>query len=1527
MSQNHTDEAVEAVAIIGMAARLPGAADVETFWRNLVAGVESIRHFTADELHARGIDRRHLADPRFVSAGALLEDVDRFDASFFGFTPREAQILDPQHRTFFECAWSALEDAGCDPARTSRAIGVFAGTSMNSYLLFNLVPNAEVIDAVGLAQACIASDKDFLATHLSYKLDLRGPSLTIQTACSTSLVAVQLAFQHLLTYQCDVALAGGVSIQVPHQPGYRFEDGGILSPDGHCRVFDAAARGTVKGNGVGVVVLKRLSEALRDGDRVVAVIRGAAVNNDGSVKVGFTAPSADGQAEVIATALAQAGVPAGSLGYIEAHGTGTPLGDPVEVSALTRVFRAATPQIGFCALGAVKSNIGHLDAAAGVAGLIKAALVVERGVIPPTVHFSTPNPELDLPTSPFYVNADACRWPAAGHPRRAGVSSFGIGGTNAHVVLEQAPPREASAAPRAVEILPLSAKSASALTGARQHLAAHLRAHADANLGDIAWTLQNGRAAFAIREAIVAGSTFEAAGMLEAPAEGSGSAAGAVCPPVAFLFPGQGAQYARMGAGLYASNLVFARAFDEVAVRFQRLTGMDVRRVLFGAAGEAADDERLAATGMAQPALFAIEHALARWWMHMGVMPDAMIGHSLGEYVAACIAGVFGLDEAVALVAARARLMESLPQGAMLAVRMSETDVQPWLDDTVALAAVNGPRSCVLSGPPDAIARIERTLGGRGVQVQRLRTSRAFHSTMMDPILAAFRTEVRRIRFQPPSIPFVSNLTGGWITAGQATDPEYWVRHLRQTVRFDAGLRTLFDDREHVSLEIGPGATLSRLAQRARASGATAIAAMREREDSVDDERMLMRGLAKFWTRGGAVDWQALHGGRRRNRLALPTYVFDRQRHWIDPPTETRRVDSDGAESIESWLYVPHWHRAAGPTVSAVPGSETVLVLSDEGDIATSLERELARRGDRVVSVRRGPSFASTGADSYVVGTTGADYQALFAELTRAELLPTRIVHLWCARAGKDRPGLEDAGDAEIQEEQAYGFGSLLCLARAAAGAGRGPLHLVVVSTDLLQVHDRDRPRQPWRATMLGPCFVIPQEDAHMTCRLVDFEDGAPEPEVIDLLLAEVLTAAGPTLVACRGGERWERTFERRPSPVRPASRLERGGVYWITGGTGGIGLALARWLAREYGARLALMQRSPLPPRESWEASLQEHDDSDPMPGVLRALLEVEGLGGEVLVCQGDVTDHDQVRRVAEMIRGHFGRIDGIVHAAGVPGGGLISLKTMDAALAVMAPKVLGTQHLAAAAREHGAKFLVLCSSIAGLQGGFGQVDYAGANAALDAFAACHTTASGLPTFSIDWDAWRETGMAVTANARLRARLDGAEGSGTRPDGLSLSGLRDAEGAEAFQLILEGRHAQVAVSTVDLLSRIVDPGLALASVTSGSAGTNGLPAVPRPSSNDLEQRIAEVWERVLGVAPIGHHDNFFELGGDSLAGVQVIAHMNRELGLQVTVPQFFEAPTVAALATLVLGGDAPRERSLELSRDRGRLRRERRRM
>ena len=771
MSQDHTAEAAEAVASIGMAARLPGAADVETFWRNLVAGVESIRHFTADELQARGIDRRHLAEPRFVPAGALLEDVDRFDASFFGFTPREAQILDPQHRTFFECAWSALEDAGCDPARTSRAIGVFAGTSMNSYLLFNLVPNAEVIDAVGLAQACIASDKDFLATHLSYKLDLRGPSLTVQTACSTSLVAVQLAFQHLLTYQCDLALAGGVSIQVPHQPGYRYEDGGILSPDGHCRVFDAAARGTVKGNGVGVVVLKRLSEALRDGDRIVAVIRGAAVNNDGSVKVGFTAPSADGQAEVIATALAQAGVSADSLGYVEAHGTGTPLGDPVEVSALTRVFRAATRQTEFCALGSVKSNIGHLDAAAGVAGLIKAALAVERGVIPPTVHFSTPNPELDLPTSPFYVNAGACGWPDARHPRRAGVSSFGIGGTNAHVVLEQAPSREASAVPRAVEILPLSAKSASSLTNVREHLAAHLRAHADANLGDIAWTLQTGRAPFAIREAIVAGSTVEAAEMLVAPAERTGAAAGAVCPPVAFLFPGQGAQYARMGAGLYASDLVFSRAFDEVAVRFQRVIGMDVRRVLFGAAGEAADDERLAATGMAQPALFAIEHALARWWMHMGVTPDAMIGHSLGEYVAACIAGVFGLDEAVALVAARARLMESLPPGAMLAVRMSETDVHPWLDDTVALAAVNGPRACVLSGNPDAIARVERTLGERGVPLQRLRTSRAFHSAMMDPILAAFRTEVRRIRFQPPSIRFVSNLTGGWITADQATDP------------------------------------------------------------------------------------------------------------------------------------------------------------------------------------------------------------------------------------------------------------------------------------------------------------------------------------------------------------------------------------------------------------------------------------------------------------------------------------------------------------------------------------------------------------------------------------------------------------------------------------------------------------------------------------------------------------------------------------------------------------------------------------
>ncbi|HVX65868.1 MAG TPA: type I polyketide synthase, partial [Bryobacteraceae bacterium] len=663
-----------AIAIVGMAGRFPGARNVREFWRNLRGGVESVRRFTDDELRSAGVSEELLSDPNYVKAGVVLDDVGLFDAPFFGFSPRDASIMDPQHRHFLECAWEALENAGHTPEGFRGSIGVYAGSGMNTYLIYNLLANRQLVESAGLfLLKQTGNDKDVLATRVSYQLDLRGPSINIQTACSTSLVAVHMACQSLLNHECDMALAGGVTIELPHGTGYVYREGEILSQDGHCRSFDAASTGTIFGSGLGLVVLRRLEDAIEDGDTIHAIVRGSAINNDGSRKIGYLAPSVDGQAEVIAEALAVAGVDADSISYIETHGTGTKVGDPIEISGLTQAFRESTDRKGFCAIGSVKSNIGHLDAAAGGTGLIKTVLALEHGEIPPSLHFEKPNPHIDFTASPFYVNAKLQEWKAGPEPRRAGVTSLGIGGTNAHVILEEAPAVKRKQARRPWQLLVLSAKTPTALEAAGPRLAERLREEPGIELADAAFTCQLGRRAFRYRRAVVCRSTEEAAAMLEAKGtaaidSGDGSAREAV-----FLFSGQGSQYVRMGLGLYGEEPVFRKELDRCAELLAPHLGLDLRSVLYPA-DEAVESaaEQLNQTALTQPALFAVEYALAKLWMSWGVRPAAMVGHSIGEYVAACLAGVFSLEDALAVVAARGRLMQSLPAGAMTAVPLAE---------------------------------------------------------------------------------------------------------------------------------------------------------------------------------------------------------------------------------------------------------------------------------------------------------------------------------------------------------------------------------------------------------------------------------------------------------------------------------------------------------------------------------------------------------------------------------------------------------------------------------------------------------------------------------------------------------------------------------------------------------------------------------------------------------------------------------------------------------------------------------------
>ena len=936
----------DGIAIIGMAGKFPGAPNLDVFWQNLKAGVESVSTFSDAELEMPAPTDN---EAHFVRSRAIIEGVDLFDADFFGMNPHEAEYTDPQHRLLLETAWEALENAGYDPAQTESSIGVFAGCSSNSYLLHNLSSNpaflAEYLASqqMGAHPALLGNDKDFLATRISYKLNLRGPSVAVQSACSTSLVAICQACQNLLTFQCDLALAGGVSVTFPQRRGYTYEEGSIVSKDGRCRPFDAAADGTVFGDGVGLVVLKRAGEAMRDGDHICAIIRGFAVNNDGSGKVSYMAPSVDGQFEAVAVAQALAGIDLQTIRYVEAHGTGTSLGDPIEVAALTKAFRVGTTAKQFCTLGALKGNVGHMEAAAGVGGLIKAVLAVYHGEIPPTLNFSKPNPQIDFAQTPFFVSSELKPWPVLVAPRRAGVSSFGVGGTNAHVVLEQAPPVTRLAHQSPPQLLVLSAKTESALDAATTRLADHLRKHPQSDLADIAYTLQTGRRAFHYRRALVSRTPAEAAGILEGKKTYfTGNSKGRK-PGVAFLFPGQGAQQVGMGRDLYENDPVFRAEVDRCCGLLQPELKLDLREILYPK--NAADTEaRLTQTSLTQPALFVVEYALAQVWLARGVRPQTMVGHSLGEYVAAVLAGIFTLKDALHLLAVRGRLMQALPAGSMLAVAMPEKELAPLLGEQMGLAAVNGPRSCVVSGPAEAATAFRERLAARNIACRELKTSHAFHSVMMDPILAEFEDEVRKAPRHAPKIPIISSLYGRLATAAEWTDPAYWSGQLRRAVRFADALGKLLSEQNLTFLEVGPGQTLSALARQHSAWQQTQVMIHSLSRKDETDGVALLAATGQLWLTGVEIKWSALLHDAAPRRVALPTYPFDRKRFWIEP----QRAGIAATPTLPVQVFPAETDKIVGTPSTAASAS----------DIETLIEEQLRIMTKQIEVLRQAPTHS-----------------------------------------------------------------------------------------------------------------------------------------------------------------------------------------------------------------------------------------------------------------------------------------------------------------------------------------------------------------------------------------------------------------------------------------------------------------------------------------------------------------------------------------------------------------------------------------
>jgi acyl transferase domain-containing protein len=1452
-----------------------------------------------------------ISHPDYVPAAGRVHEPDYFDASFFGFSAREAEIIDPQQRVFLECAWDALEDAGCDASSYRGAIGVFAGAGMNTYGVVNLFSNPDVIESAGGYQVMVGNDKDFLCSRVAYKLNLRGPAVGVQTACSTSLVAVQMAFESLLRRECDMALAGGVSIPIPQYPGYLYMPGMILSRDGHCRAFDAAASGTVPGGGAGIAVLKRLEDAIADQDHIYAVIRGAAVNNDGSAKIGYSAPSVEGQSAVIRKAMQMAGFAPETIGYVEAHGTGTEVGDPIEIAALSKVFESAASKPESCRLGSVKTNIGHLDTAAGIAGLIKTALAVEHRSIPATLHFVQTNPLIDFKKTPFVVNSSLTPYDKP-EPFRAGVSSFGIGGTNVHVSLEEAPLTHSDPL-NASQLIVLSAKSRSALDARSSQLLGFLEENPTANLADTAFTLQKGRQAFQHRRVLVARDVAALKLALEAPPSQSPRSqslrtekAPAESQRTAFLFPGQGAQYVNMGLDLYRTTTSFRDSVDRCCELLKPHLDLDLRSILFPTpAQEKEAAARLNQTAITQPALFAIEFSMAKLFMQCGIQPAAMIGHSVGEYVAACLAGVFSLEDAIALIAARGRLIQALPGGAMLAVSLSESNLLPMLSPEMSIAAVNSPLQTVASGTAAAIDALEARLQGKKIDCRRLHTSHAFHSAMMDGILEEFVGLVARVKLNSPNIPYLSNVSGTWITESQATDPAYWGSHIRNTVQFSNCLQKLLRETDPVLLEIGPGESLLSLTRQhlEPRSARPMIASMRARQAVQDDRENWLTAMGRLWLLNIRPDWDALHAGERRTRISLPSYPFERQRYWIEPK-KTKEVSTSAMPlkqaNIADWFYVPSWTRTA-PALrkkSRIDANLTWLLLAEDGPFSEKLASELSSFG-QTVRIRTGEKYHRASAGLYEIDPARReDYVALLQDLRASGMSPDRIIHAWWPEA-----------DGSSNLQSALGRGVLSAMFLVQAVEEQSPTQQIefnVVSDRAYSVSGEKIP-SPIPAALNSFCGVIPIECPNIRARVIDLDLLSNSASAIRQLVGELVSPASNEIIAYRGSSRWVQRFE--PSPFEKALPdqtnhesipLRAGGTYIITGGLGGVGLVLAQHLARTAQARIVLTSRTPLSPAADWKALLESPETPAALKRKIQEVQSIEDLGGKPIVSAVDTIDLASMRQLLARVRADYGPIHGIIHAAGVAGAGMMQAKSREEALAVLSPKVQGAEWIRECIGVPELDFVLLCSSISAVIPSVGLSDYAAANAYLDGFAAAFDDPDGTRVLSVNWDTWRDVGMAV--DMQLPAAL-----VHLREENLKHA-ITSAEAADVFDRVLFSPVSQVLVSTRDFarLQRLTGQAIAdLRDATTNPPSSTAVSVHSRPDSLDdfvpagdeIEGFIVATWQELLGIEPIGIHDDFFTLGGHSLLGTQVLARVRERFKISLSLRIIFEAATPAELA------------------------------
>ncbi|MDW3191875.1 MAG: type I polyketide synthase [Cytophagales bacterium] len=1460
------------VAIIGMSGQFPESRDLQEFWTNLCTSKELIKSFSEDELLALGMSIEDINQPGFIGSQGSFDHPENFDYQFFGYTRHEADLMDPQIRLLHEHTWKAIEDSGEKISSDSKTgLYLAASDNLNWRTYAELSPNSNV-DPFFLSEI---SNKNFASTLIAYKLNLKGPCYYLDTACSSSLVATHLACRALLMKECDIAVSGGVSISSTVSKGYSYVPGAKDSSDGHCRSFDKDSSGTVSGEGVGVVVLKRLQEAIEDGDHIYAVIKSTAVNNDGNRKVGYTAPSILGQYECIKNAQQIGKVPYDTISYVEAHGTGTKLGDPVEVAALNKAFNHDTSHS--CTLGSVKSNLGHLDAAAGVAGFIKVALMLKNKTIPPTLHFNEANPDIEFESGPFKVTSELKNWSENKTPLRAGVSSFGIGGTNSHLILEEAPIQKSIASSRSHYTLTVSGNSVAALNQNIENLSVWLGQHSDTELADISHTLTSRRKSFPYRKSVVCQSIGEAVEKLEALKKE---------PPstpltknkqnhIVFMFPGQGSQHRNMCVQLYEQEAYFRKEVDQCFDHLKSLTKKDLRSVVFSDTETPINELEYAI-----PLNFIFEYALAKLLINWGIKPKSMIGHSVGEYVAACIGGVFKFKDALWLVLKRAELMQSMPTGAMLSISISEKNLTPYLSNTdkLSLAAVNSTQSCVVSGPVEVIDQFRTKMEENGFSTKLIKTSHAAHSFMMDGVLTDFENAFDQIEISAQQIPIISNLTGKSALDVEISQPGYWTSHLRQTVRFCDGIDTLLNQKNALFLEVGPGKTLSSFVggNSNKTNNQPIINFLGHPKDTASDLEHVLSGVSKLWTLGLEPDWDKISESEKRAVIPLPTYAFDQLKcvSNVDVRNILYRRLGSGTERIkmDDWFYRPTWKLVPKPH-----GQEDLLncslVFLDKEDIGVLIVEQLKNEGKQVIVVKEGDEFIQHDDSlSFILNPNNEkDFTRLFDSILTRKLSPQRIIYCW---------GLLSK---EPQEEPLPFTVNQTCIPGLLNFIKTLPAEMTSISevTAIVnELHDIESTNPqisgPAKSLIVPMLKVIGQEFPGIKTGLVDISTNQPEED--DRLYAEVIHAEPGKVIALRNGLRFKQIFDPIKVHQEEVTAFRHEGVYLITGGLGDFGYRVAQFLGETYHAKLILLGKSKLPDRSLWEGMIEDGSTSDSFKEKLVKMMALEKLENQPVYFACDISSQTEFNDILKESEKIFGKPNGVIHAAGIVGGSTFKpLRDLseDDFNRQFAPKISGLISLKESLKDYDLDFCILTSSISSILGGLGFAAYAAANTFLDYFVASNRSQGKLRSW-----------ISVNFDSLERESLHKKEISGLLQ---KLISLKD--------------NPQVVVSYTNLglqMDKWVDKATDDEDDLSLDAGFEDQTMSYLDHLTDEEKSVLAIWRSFFGRKDITLDTDFFEIGGDSLKAVHIANKISKLINVNVGPTDILVNPSVSKLTTLI---------------------------